>query len=178
MIIQATTLVLRRAPSAGLSLQLVWHLDQTELSGLATAVLQALYTDHSPNDAATQTTWLSQALLEFQDVQPLVLPQEGQFLNQNYLFHEALAALRECVLSGLNGSYHSSFAVLRSALELFLSHYWWRKRLQGEGSYEEFYRWLFGELSGRSDPSAGFRKLARETMRTSACPRQHEAKSQ
>lgn len=163
MIIQTTALVLRGVPSEGLTLQRVWHLDQTELSVSATAVLQALSSDQSASDIATHTAWLSQAVLEFQDVQPLIMPQEGRFLNRNYLFHEALAALRECVLSGLNGSYHASFAVLRSALELFLSHYWWRKRLQGEGSYEEFHRWLFGELSGRNDPSSGFRKLARET---------------
>jgi hypothetical protein len=167
MLIQATAPVFSKAPREGVKLQQVWQFDESELSPHAAVVLQELGTNNSLNEVAARAAWLSLALLEFQDVQPVVMPQHGPFLNQNYLFHEALAALRESVLSGLNGLFHSSFAVLRSALELFISHYSWRNRLRGQESYEEFYRWLSGEDRRRSD---GFGKSARETYAALSMP--------
>jgi hypothetical protein len=166
-LIQATAPVFSKAPREGVKLQQVWQFDESELSPHAAVVLQELGTNNSLNEVAARAAWLSLALLEFQDVQPVVMPQHGPFLNQNYLFHEALAALRESVLSGLNGLFHSSFAVLRSALELFISHYSWRNRLRGQESYEEFYRWLSGEDRRRSD---GFGKSARETYAALSMP--------
>ncbi|HLF83753.1 MAG TPA: hypothetical protein VI837_06220, partial [Blastocatellia bacterium] len=156
MLIQATAPVFSKAPRAGVNLQQVWHFDESELSPNATAVLQEFCTNESLNEVATRAAWFSLAVLEFQDTLSLVLPEEGQFLHRNYLFHEALAALRESALTGLNGSYHSSFAVLRSALELFISHYWWRNRLRVQDSCEEFYRWLSGEDNRRSDRFSSF----------------------
>lgn len=156
MLIHATAPVFSKASREGVTLQQVWHFDESELSPHAAAVLKEFCTNESFNEIASRASWFSLAVLEFQDALSLVMPEEGQFLHRNYLFHEALAALRESALTGLNGLFHSSFAVLRSALELFISHYWWRNRLRGQDSCEEFYRWLSGEDTRRSDRFSSF----------------------
>jgi hypothetical protein len=103
-----------------------------------------LLTDADPPETASAqaAAWASQALIEFQDLQMLLLPEAGRFLNTGYCFHEALAALRESVVAGLNGQVHAALAVLRSALELHCFHYWWREELWSAPTYERFYRWL------------------------------------
>lgn len=174
MRIQASVIAFREVPAEGVRVDRVWDLDEAELSAHATGVLKALETEETLHKMANRAAWLGLSLLEFQDLQPLVIPQKGQFLHRNYLFHEALAALRECVVSGLNGLFHASFAVFRSALELFVSHYWWRERLNDTDSYERFYRWLGGEA--RLTP--GFQKVIHDTyarVRLPASARDREA---
>jgi hypothetical protein len=175
MLIHATVPVFGKAPRKGVALQQVWHFDESELSPHVAAVLKEFCMNESLNETASRASWYSLAVLEFQDALSLVMPEEGQFLHRNYLFHEALAALRECALTGLNGLFHSSFAVLRSALELFISHYWWRNRLRCQDSCEEFYRWLSGEDTRRSDRFSSFITEAYSAVRMPSAARSQAA---
>ena len=127
------------------SLSDVWNIAKQELSPTGESVLDRLAQDNEFDGLCQSVAWTAQALIEFQDLQSLPLPQEGRFVNLNYCFYEALSALREGVLAGLNGLFHASFAVLRSALELHVSHYWWRDRLMWAENYYPFYRWLTGD---------------------------------
>lgn len=128
------------------SIQDVWNLQPGELSEHGRSVLQLLE-DSNPKLRSSyhRLVWTGQAILEFQDLQPLILPERGPFLHLNFLFFQSLDALRQAVLTGLNGQTHASFAVLRSALENFLFHYWWRSLKSKTRTFEAYYSWLRGE---------------------------------
>ena len=53
--------------------------------------------------------------------------------------------MRSSILSALGGNLHAALAVLRSSVELFIYHYWWRNRLEEEKSFHAFYSWLNAE---------------------------------
>lgn len=133
-------------PQGRLDLRAIWNIEEAELGGLMQDSFRLI---NSAEGRIAQTSelvaWSSYALLELQDLQPMLIPKEGEFLNQNYLFFEALAALRESILCGLGGLFHASFAVLRSAVEQLIFHYWWREKLRDKDDYEPFYRWLRGD---------------------------------
>ena len=141
--------VFKSAPET-FSLTDAWDLASDELSTHGSACL-ALFAKREPPlfELATSVAWSSQAILEFQDLQMIPLPRVGRFFNLPFMFCEGLSALREPVITGVNGQVHASLAVLRSALELFYFHYWWKRRLFFEPSYEPFYDWL---LTGKGDP--------------------------
>jgi len=149
----------RCAPET-LSLTEVWNIEEPELSPIGVKALGLLDSkEFAHQQLREEAAWEGQALLEFQDLQDLTLPKEGPFFNVNYLFFEALSALRESIVSGLNGQLHAAFAVLRSAVELFTFHYWWKKRLQNTDTYKEFYDWLFGQRK-----SAPFANVVNESF--------------
>ncbi len=124
----------------------VWELPDDEISPLGFKNLEYLNSEVSSiNKLHKQVVWTSQACLEFEDLQPVPLPTKGPFLNNNYLFYEFMSAFREATLAGINGLFHSSFSVLRSSLELFMFHYWWRKKCDNSDEFDEYYSWLRGE---------------------------------
>lgn len=127
----------------------VWDVAPEELSDNGRATLEII-AGIAPSALRSAVSWSSQAFLEFQDLQSIPIPSQGRFFNLSYLFCEALSALREAVVCGLNGQTHSSLGTLRSTLELTCFHYWWKDRLLGANSYEEFYDWL---LSGKKGPT-------------------------
>ncbi len=124
----------------------VWAIDLKELCAHGKETLKYLESSQFPApDKLKNSIWTTQAILEFQDLQSATLPQRGPFFNMSYLFFEAISALREATVCGLNTLYHSSFSNLRVALEMFTFHYWWQNRLSQSDSYEEFYEWLTGK---------------------------------
>jgi len=123
----------------------IWVLEDSELAPLGLQVTKRIDSPDFPDKELRRTVcWTGAAILEFQDLQAITFPQTGRFFNINYLFFEALSAMRESVVTGLNGQIHASLSVLRSAMELFMFHYWWKERLWTANSYEGFYEWLEG----------------------------------
>src|SRR4051794_150196 len=114
-------------PKPNLSISEGWNIESHELSQHGGGVVKLLEAPESDLESTYEyLAWYSQAILEFQDLQPVILPKSGPFLHANFLFFQSLEALRQAVLTGLNGQVSASFAVLRSALENFIFHYWWR----------------------------------------------------
>ncbi len=140
-----TSLHVFRKPPDHLSLLQVWDILETELSPTAIQAVNILDKgDLKDSSLHRDVVWSAAAIQEFQDLLDLILPKRGRFFNVHYLFFESLSALRESVLSGLNGQFHASLAVLRASLETYTFHLWWQQRLKFEDSFETFYDWLFG----------------------------------
>jgi len=133
-------------PQGRLDLRAIWNIEEAELSDLMRDASRLIDSAEGKiAEVSELMAWSSYALIELQDLQPMLIPKKGEFLNQNYLFFEALAAFRESILCGLGGLFHASFSVLRSAVELLVFHYWWREKLRDQDDYEPFYKWLRGE---------------------------------
>ena len=126
-------------------LRSVWQVTDLELAPLGRETLTLVSEGPSLQAKAHRIAWGCQTVIEFQDLQAIALPQEGPFLNINYLFYQGIETLRESFLAGINGLYHSSFATLRSSLENFVFNQWWRSRLSAATDYSEFYDWLNGK---------------------------------
>jgi hypothetical protein len=142
--------VFKRTP-ARVEIRDIWDIADSELSPNGKSTIALIADDSFPTPRLRHdTVWGGQALVEFQDLQAIPIPTEGRFFNVNFLFCEGLSVLREAVVCGLNGQTHSSLAALRSALELLSFHYWWKKRLLGTRTYEQFYHWLLQGKGGRS----------------------------
>ncbi|HKQ49024.1 MAG TPA: hypothetical protein VJZ71_13220 [Phycisphaerae bacterium] len=138
----------------------VWGIATAELNGQGASSLEALRNPTNALHEGTDTTsWLQQAILEFQDLQHINFPDAGHFGSTNYLYYEAINTLRESVLAGLSGLYHSSFSVLRSSLEMFVFHSWWQLRLERESTHEKYFAWLDGR--GHAPP---FRNVLEEVI--------------
>jgi hypothetical protein len=128
-----------------LSLLKVWSIQPRELSEHGRDVLNILEQPDAPiKSDYHRLVWTGQAILEFQDLLQIILPESGPFLHINYLFFQSLDTLRQAVLTGVNGQTHASLAILRSALENFVYHYWWRSVLLKERTFEAYYAWLRG----------------------------------
>ena len=85
-----------------MTLDVPWGVQPEDLSTTGNTSVQFLTSiDAELALLATDASWCSQALIEFQDLQGLPLPHEGRFFNTPYLFFEALGCLREVVLAGL-----------------------------------------------------------------------------
>lgn len=135
-----------RGANPSSTLNEVWAISSQELSPIAVKqneLLMALSDKDLPE--RRQAIWLSQALLEFQDLQPLILPENGPFLKVHYAFLESLAAVRSSVLVALGSHVHAGLAVLRSGLELFVFHYWWQNHANHNANFQDIYAWLCGE---------------------------------
>jgi hypothetical protein len=140
----------------------VWDIGDAELSPIALNTLRRIESFGDPVETIyNNICWQGQALLEFQDLQQLPLPKSGPFLlNESFLFCESLNVLRQVVLCGLNGQVHAALATLRSSLEAFVCHYWWKRRLTPLDDYASFYEWLFGKEQLRN-----FAKIRSETIK-------------
>ena len=150
-------------PIPNLKLSDVWSIQVDELSEHARLVLSVLEADDPQSKAVYhRLVWSGQAILEFQDLQPIILPKNGPFLHANFLFFQCLEILRQAVLSGLNGQTHASLAILRSSLEHLLFHYWWRSRLLKEETFAIYYAWLRNEPNKPKDST--FSKVIKETF--------------
>jgi hypothetical protein len=144
-----------------ISLRHVWDIENAELSANGENILKRIESSGDPIRAVYHDVcWHGQALLEFQDLQLLPLPKSGPFpLNTSFLFCESLNVLRQVLLCGLNGQVHAALAALRSSLEAFVCHYWWRRRLLPSDDYEPFYDWLLG-----SEPLRNFARILTDTL--------------
>lgn len=123
----------------------VWDFKDSELSDIAQRTTHLLKDSSASFLSKTlKVAALSQAILEFQDLITMMLPQKGRIGSVNYLFYEGISLIREAMLIGISGLTHSSFAAFRSAVEMLVLHEWWRERLFFAESYEDFYDWLEG----------------------------------
>jgi hypothetical protein len=163
-----------KSPPAHLSIMEVWDVMQTEISSIGGKSIEILENDDFGNvDLYNMVTWSGFAIQEFQDLLQQPIPKTGRFFNIHYLFFETLSALRECVLCGINGQFQASLAILRSALEMFTFHIWWKERLTGADSFESFYDWLFG-LKG----SPPFKNVVDSIFDTTSFPSEATTKDQ
>jgi hypothetical protein len=122
--------------------------------------------DHDLARLHRNISWLSQAIIEFVDLLGLHFPRSGRWLHTNYLFFEALSALRESAVTGLNGSTRASLSTLRSSMEMFLCHCWWQERLFLAKTFEPFYEWLEGKKT-----SPPFKNIVRDNFRSLQLPK-------
>lgn len=134
-----------------LTLKEVWDYQNSELSELGNKNIEFLSSAKNEIEEDYQDLcWTLQAILEFQDLQSTIIPQSGQFLQQNYCYYESINVLREACLSGLNCCLHTSFSGLRSSLELILMHLYWKQKMESKSTHEIFYEWLF---TGKHKPN-------------------------
>jgi hypothetical protein len=145
MIIENFSIIIKEEVKL-LSLNKVWSIRNFELSPTGAETLNLLKSNKIISKILyKKVTWTGQSILEFQDLQDIKIPSKGQFLNINYLYFEGISALRESIIAGLNGLYHSAFSMLRVALETSLYHYWWKKYLLKQETFQEYYNWLLGK---------------------------------
>jgi hypothetical protein len=128
----------------------VWSICEEELNIIAKKSIELLSTNLNIKQKYFDLIWANQAIIEFQDLQSTLIPNAGQFIQQNYCFYECLHVLREGVLCGIGGHYHASFASFRSALELILLHLYWETKKRNEVKFDKFYNWV---MNGTSKPS-------------------------
>ena len=118
-----------RDPNSGITIPEVWDIRPDELSEDGKREVELLEsTSNSESNIWELTKWTCQAILEFQDLQSINFPDQGKWFNINYLFFEGLSVLREAILCGINGQAHASFTTLRAAIEIIMTHYWWKKK--------------------------------------------------
>ena len=121
-----------------------WRLNEDELAPLSAKHFEILDSRRA-RQSHTHLAWIHHAIQEFQDLQFIALGIGPYPNNSRYLFYEALSALREAVVSGLNNSFHASLTMMRSVLELFIFDAWWRTRLDSASSWTRFEAWTAGE---------------------------------
>ena len=78
------------------------------------------------------------------DLDNFMRPALSPWQHRNYLYFEAISALREATVGILNGTPRASIGVLRSVLEMLLLHCWWQEHICREGKSDHFYEWLEG----------------------------------
>ena len=127
-----------------ISLRDVWMIADAELNEAAGVACARLRDETELAGLHREVAWSAQALIEFADLANFTHSGRGRFQYKNYLYFEAVHALREATVGILNGSPRASIGLLRSFLEMLLLHCWWQKRIERKGDSEQFYDWLEG----------------------------------
>ena len=113
--------------------------------------------EHETRKYLAKLHWLIRALVQFQDVLPLI-PCEGlppceeikhpddliDALCRHHCYYEALVHLRSGVLSLVNGNTRSTISVLRPIVEQFVYFVYW-DIVQTEGGVSKYNAWLRNE---------------------------------
>ena len=133
-----------RDPEDPISLRDVWTIVDGELNVAAVFAWERLESDDELAILHREVAWAAQALLEFADLLNYRLPPKGRVQYRNYLYFEAMSALREATVGMLNGSPRAATGLLRSVMEMLLLHCWWQERTSRKGSSSRFYDWLEG----------------------------------
>ncbi len=128
-----------------ISLRDVWAIRNEELNATAEIIEKHLHDEKELSRLHHDVAWLSQALIEFASILDFPSPQERLWWRKNYLYFEAVNALREAVVGMLNGVFRSSIGTLRSALQMFLLHCWWQERMMRGKKTKHFCEWLEGK---------------------------------
>ncbi len=131
-------------PDDAISLRDVWTIGDGELNAIAGIAFERFRNKEELDDLHRQVAWAAQALIEFADLANFAHSAKGRFQYKNYLYFEAVSALREATVGMLNGSPRASTGLLRSVMEMLMLHCWWQERISREGSSEQFYDWLEG----------------------------------
>ena len=110
--------------------------------------------EHETRKYLAKLHWLIRALVQFQDVLPLI-PHEGlpppeklkhsddlvDTLCRHHCYYEALVHLRSGVLSLVNANTHATISVLRPMVEQFVYFVYWNI-VQAEGGIGKYNTWL------------------------------------
>lgn len=115
-----------------------------ELNELGNSTLQLLSEHKQLADIHIRTSWLVQAIWEFQDLQGGQVFLDDVWLKQGYCFFEAINTLRETILSGVNSFYHVSISGLRSSFELMILHLYWESKKDQKNNLNQFKQWING----------------------------------
>lgn len=162
-----------REPTDAISLRDVWMITDGEMNTAAGIALKHLQNEKELAEPHREVAWLIQALIEFMDLANFTPHGKGKRQRKNYLYFEALSALREATLGMLNGSPRASTGLLRSVLEMLLLHCWWQAQILRTGSSEKFYDWLEGR---RKKPK--FWDVVKDNFDFLGIPADPEAKEQ
>ena len=127
-----------------ITLRDVWTIFDRELNKVAGVACTRLRDEKELAALHREVAWSAQALLEFADLANITHSGKGRFQYKNYLYFEAIYALREATVGMMNGLPMASTGLLRSVLEMLLFHCWWLKRIDRKGNSEQFYDWLEG----------------------------------
>ena len=119
-------------------------IDSGELNDWSKVVWDGIRKEGDLEDLHHKVAWASQALIEFWDLTNFSHAMRGRFQYKNYLYFEAVMALREATVSMLNGTPRASVGLLRSVMEMLFLHCWWQKRILRKRSSTSFYDWLEG----------------------------------
>ncbi len=133
-----------RDPDDAISFRDVWTIGAGELNEAAGIAWKRLRDEKELTGLHREVAWSAQALIEFADLVNFTHSGKGRKQYKNYLYFEAVSALREATVGMLNGSPRASTGLLRSVLEMLLLHCWWQRRISMKGSSEHFYDWLEG----------------------------------
>lgn len=135
---------IHRDPEDAISLRDVWTIIDGDLNDLAAFAWESLQTEDDLAVLHREVAWAAQALMEFADLVDFTRWAKGRVQYQNYLYFEAMSALREATVGMLNGSPRAASGLLRSVMEMLMLHCWWRKRSSRKGSSSQYYDWLEG----------------------------------
>lgn len=130
--------------SDAISLRDVWTITNEELNALAEVACTRLGEERELADLHREVAWLSQSLIEFADLLNATPENKGPVQHKNYLYFEAIQALREAAAAMLNGSPRASTGLLRAILEMTALHCYWQKKIERTGNTKQFYDWLNG----------------------------------
>ena len=119
-----------RHPEDAITLRDVWAIADGELNEAAGAVSRRLRDEKELAALHREVAWSAQVLIEFADLANFTHSGKGRFQYKNYLYFEAVHALREATEGILNGLPRASTGLLRSVLEMLLLHCWWQKRIE------------------------------------------------
>ncbi len=137
-----------RSPTDPISLIDCWMIDDTELNTVAKTSLKSLKNEKILGAKHRDLAWLIQALIEFMDLLQLRFHAGRQWKQNNYLYFEAVATLREATVGMLNGLPRASTGLLRSTLEMLMLHCWWQTKIKEKNGSDKFYCWLRGQRNG------------------------------
>ena len=164
---------LYRHPDDEISLRDVWTISAGELCAAADIAWKHLQDNAELAAMHRRVAWLSQALIEFADLADLTPIKNGRMQRKNYLYFEAISALREATIGILNGSPRASTGLLRSVLEMLLLHCWWQERMTRTETSDPFYDWLEGR-----GKKPRFREVIRNNVKSLEIPGETDAVAQ
>ena len=133
-----------RDPGDAISLRDVWTIFDGELNSIAEVACERLQNDKALADLHCDVAWSAQAMIDFSDLASFTSSVKGRLQYKNYLYFEAVSALREATVGMLNGLPRASTGQLRSAMEMLLLHCWWQERISRKGNSARFLDWLEG----------------------------------
>ena len=141
----ATVARIFRHPDDAISLHDVWTIVDGELNKVSEVASKHLRDTSGLAELHREVAWSAQALVEFMDLDNFMRPALGQWQHRNYLYLEAISALREATVGIFNGTPRASIGLLRSVLEMLLLHCWWQEHICRKGKSDHFYEWLEGK---------------------------------
>ena len=154
-----------RDPRGAISLQDVWTFADGELNTVGEVALEHLRATRELKTLHREVAWSAQALVEFMDLHNFLRPATGPWQHRNYLYFEAMGALREATLGMLIGTPRAAIGLLRSVMEMFLLHCWWQEHLSRKGTTISFDDWLEGRR-----PKPNFRDVVKDNIRFLGIP--------